>query len=173
MEDKMSKKGSQNPKEANTDQEKEEIKILRDQIVSLKAQNEILTDQVSKLEETLKMPETDKETDTIEQKKRKKIRYRKIGGGSFRTKQGRIIKPNQTFYAYPEDIPKGFKDVIRPVDEVAEAEEEPIVDSEPARFEIRHKSGPYYDVYNSSIDKKINEKGLKKEDAEELIKELS
>lgn len=46
---------------------------------------------------------------------RKKLRYQKIGGGSARLKlDGRkqIIKPNQKFEAYPEEIPEAFKDTL-------------------------------------------------------------
>jgi len=32
--------------------------------------------------------------------------YRKIGGGSLRLADGRRIKPNQTFWAYPETLSK-------------------------------------------------------------------
>ena len=52
------------------------------------------------------------------------IRWRKEGGGSFRTKingKDRIIKPGETFRALPEEIPLAFRDVVVPLDKVPEA----------------------------------------------------
>ena len=38
-----------------------------------------------------------------------RILFHKKGGGSFRTVNGRIIKPNQKFRAHPEEIPEAFR----------------------------------------------------------------
>ena len=45
-----------------------------------------------------------------------RIRWKKIGGGSLRFLPNRIIKPGQIFEAYPEEIPKAFRDIVVPVD---------------------------------------------------------
>lgn len=49
----------------------------------------------------------------------KKIRYQKLGGGSLRM-LNRIIKPNQIFSAYPEEIPEAFNRWIKPLDPLPE-----------------------------------------------------
>ena len=50
---------------------------------------------------------------------RKKLQYKKIGGGSSRLileGSKKIAKPGERFWAYPEDIPEGFKDTIISLD---------------------------------------------------------
>jgi hypothetical protein len=50
------------------------------------------------------------------------IKWKKLGGGSFRLGTGikaKKIKPNQFFEARLSEIPKGFRDVVVPVDPAA------------------------------------------------------
>lgn len=60
-------------------------------------------------------------------------RWKKTGGGSFRLKSGKIVKPNESFRAKAEDIPKAFRDILIPLDGLPE--ERPL-ESKTA-FEIR------------------------------------
>ncbi len=97
------------------------------------------------------------------------IRWIKTGGGSFRMANGRIIKPNQTFYAKPEDIPKGFRDLVKPLDDLPE--EAPIKSI--TVFEMReHSDGGFFDVVNAKTGKKMNENPLDKETAEIMLRGL-
>lgn len=48
-------------------------------------------------------------------KERKKIQWKKLGASSYTTKDGQLIQSGETFFAYPEDIPTAFRDVIVPV----------------------------------------------------------
>ena len=107
-------------------------------------------------------------------------RWRKLGGGSFYLK-GRIIKPNQVFQAELADIPKGFRDVVVLVDSkagkaVGEVLQDfldiPDVPVAEVVFTLKKKGGAYYNVEDAD-GKVMNEKGLRKEDAEALIKSLS
>jgi hypothetical protein len=48
----------------------------------------------------------------MEKTKTGKLKWRKVGGGSFRMASGRIIKPNEVFHARVEDIPAPFRDMV-------------------------------------------------------------
>ena len=98
------------------------------------------------------------------------IRWKKIGGGSFKL-GNRIIKPNQTFSARPDQISEAFRDVIIPIDELP-PEPEQIV-SEAAEFFVKSRGGGgWYDVVDGN-GKVKNERALKKDAAEKLIKTLT
>ena len=101
--------------------------------------------------------------------------WRKMGGGSFHLK-GRIIKPNQVFTAELSEIPKGFRDVIVPLDgkSVEQVEQEVVADVPVTElvFTLKKKGGAYYNVEDAN-GKVMNEKGLVKDDAEALIKSLT
>jgi len=109
------------------------------------------------------------------------LQYRKLGGGSMRL-SGRIIKPNERFFARPEDIPTGFKRFLQVVSddvtvatvtkEKAEktqqlAEPENLFTIEPDE----EKEG-FYNVVNSVDKKFINDKPLRKKAAENLLESL-
>lgn len=96
------------------------------------------------------------------------IRWKKIGGGSFRL-GNRIIKPNQVFSARPDQISEAFRDNIIPVDKLP-PEPKGVV-SEPAEFFLKSKGGGWYDVVDGN-GKIKNEKSLKKASALELIETL-
>ena len=101
--------------------------------------------------------------------------WRKVGGGSFYLK-GRIIKPNQVFTAELSEIPEGFRDVVIPTDgkpvKIGKKEDTPDVPVTELVFTIRDRGGNWYDVLDVN-DKKMNEKSLRKVQAESLIKELT
>ena len=101
-----------------------------------------------------------------------KIRFKKTGGGSLRL-GGKIYKPNQTFMAYPYEIPDAFKDVIVPVDPNAVArEEEKKFLGKTHEYTLKARSsGGYYDVVDSN-GKVKNEKALRHAAALDLIRSL-
>lgn len=102
----------------------------------------------------------------------KEILWIKGGGGTFRITQAgkhRIIKPNQKFHAKPSEIPKGFRDTIKPLEKLVEAKNTVIVTG--SKYTIKHRSGGWYDVVDS-LGKKVNEKALKKPDVEALLVSL-
>jgi SAM-dependent methyltransferase len=41
------------------------------------------------------------------------LRWRKVGGGSIRLRNGTLAKPNQIFVARQEEIPEGFRDAVK------------------------------------------------------------
>lgn len=103
--------------------------------------------------------------------------WRKIGGGSFHTTingKVKIIKPNQRFAAKPEEIPEGFRDVVVPADEKASevlAKAETSKPTQKLEYYLNLRGGGYYDVLDKN-HKRQNEKALRKEAAEELVKKL-
>lgn len=99
------------------------------------------------------------------------IRWKKIGGGALRLKN-RIIKPGQIFSARVDEIPKAFLDTCIPLDEVPVVLEAPLnVVTHAYKIELKGNSKFLYDVVDDN-GKIINEKGLKKEVAEQLVKDL-
>lgn len=102
--------------------------------------------------------------------------WKKTGGGSFRLK-GRIIKPGERFKARPSDIPKGFRDVIRPLGTIVDPPTpagyipgaKPIYTAEIStkRIMLIHGRGKSWDVFEGET--KINEKPVPKADAEALL----
>ena len=88
-------------------------------------------------------------------------------------RSGRIIKPNQTFYAHLDEIPEAFRDVIVPVDGLPEEEQE-ITLATATGYEVQERVNTkgWHDVVNLISGKPINEKALRKDEAEKLLAEL-
>jgi hypothetical protein len=107
---------------------------------------------------------------------RKKVLYRKIGRGSFRTKARKIVKPNETFLAFPEDIPEAFKDTVRPVNPEDVAEEQKVLKdvmeaTAEGKFSIRRRGASrWFDLVENATEKPLNEKALTEADANNLLK---
>jgi hypothetical protein len=103
----------------------------------------------------------------------KLVKWRKIGKGFFRM-SNRIIKENQIFEAYPSEIPKAFRDSIIPLEKQSNNKVPNPVAPVPVlktKYSPKHVSGGWYDIVDDN-GKVINEKKMRKEEAQELIKEL-
>ena len=98
-----------------------------------------------------------------------KVKWKKLGGGSFRMANGRIIKSNQIFDAKQEDIPVAFRDVVVPVNPLPADRPLEVVQG---AYSIKSKGPGWYDVVDS-LGKVINEKSLRREDAEKLLESLT
>lgn len=99
------------------------------------------------------------------------IRWKKIGGGSFQLRK-HIIKPGQVFMARPSEIPKNFRDVCIPLEEIKVAPPIPIeVKKTTYKIVPRGKSRSLYDVVDEN-GKVLNEKALIKDIAEKLVSDL-
>lgn len=85
----------------------------------------------------------------------------------------KIIKPGQVFTARLDEIPAAFRDVIKPVDadDVKTITEEKTVPAPELEYSVRHKGSAWYDVVNKD-GKVLNDKSLRKEQAEELVESL-
>lgn len=107
------------------------------------------------------------------------IWWKKIGGGSFRPTTGRlkgkIIKSGQKFKASVDDIPEAFRDTIIPLQEIPSSTKTPApeVKGDKSVYTIQARGkGGWYDVVDAN-GKVLNEKALKKEIAEKLVKDLA
>jgi len=105
------------------------------------------------------------------------ILWQKTGGGSFRMSR-RIIKPGEKFRARPDEIPKGFRDVIIPLEPIPEGTimQGAIEVTAPGvspKYTLKSRGGGWYDIVDAA-GKVMNEpkKPLKKAMAEQLIKDL-
>lgn len=96
------------------------------------------------------------------------VRWRKTGGGTFRMGNGKIIKPNQVFWAKPEDIPEGFRDVIVPLTEVPA--DTPVEFTE-TKYELQARSPGWYDIVDGQ-GKVLNESAMREDKAREMITSL-
>jgi hypothetical protein len=110
-----------------------------------------------------------------------KVQFQKIGGGSHRLGK-RIIKPGEKFWAFPYEIPDSVKDIIVPVNgdtnwnKPSKTEATPVYPItkvtytiEPnAKVEQKGKSKLWYNLTDKDGNV-LNEKALKKEEAEALI----
>jgi len=97
------------------------------------------------------------------------IRWEKIGGGSLLL-QNRWIKPREKFWAAREDIPDAFLNSLRPLTDIPE-EKKPENLKIDLDFKVEPKGKGWFDVVNAS-GKKMNEKSLRIDDANELLKSL-
>jgi len=104
-----------------------------------------------------------------------RIRYKKVGGGSFRF-DGKIIKQGEIFKADPLRIPRAFRDVVIPLDnevlQSAKAEKPVVVTKSVYTLKARSEGGVWYDIIDGA-GKTLNEKALRKEAGEKLIEDLS
>lgn len=115
----------------------------------------------------------------------KEIQWRKIGGGSLRYIRNKIIKPNEVFIARPEEIPLAFRRQVVALEDVPETMVEPVrpftvrkrkssLDTKAEVYKVQQRStNGWWDVVNSVSGKIINEKGLREEAAQQLVKELN
>ena len=107
----------------------------------------------------------------------KVISWKKVGGGSLRLK-GQIIKPGQKFKATASEISPNFRDVVIPLegipgDVATPGKPAPVIKADPVEYKLKARgTGGWYDVVDIN-DKVLNEKALKKDIAEKLIKDLS
>jgi hypothetical protein len=97
------------------------------------------------------------------------IRWRKVGGGTFRMANGKIIKPNQTFWAEINNIPEGFRDTIVPLSELPEEKPLEIADNE---YKLDSRGAGWYNITDSQ-GKVLNENALREDEAKEMLESLT
>jgi hypothetical protein len=108
---------------------------------------------------------------------RPKLRFRKSADGSIHLFNS-IIKPNQVISCYPEDIPEQYKSVLVCIDSVemqewAKKENDLAVERENLYGIVERDGKGWYDVVNKETEKTLNEKRLRKADAEKLCDSLN
>jgi len=98
------------------------------------------------------------------------ILWKKMGGGSLHW-NNRIIKPNQTFRARPDDIPEAFRDTIVPLETLPD--DSLLSKDSMASFHLE-KDEKDENLYNviSRAGKKVNEEPMEYDKAVYLLKQL-
>ncbi|MHC4123660.1 MAG: hypothetical protein ACYSSI_08825 [Planctomycetota bacterium] len=103
-----------------------------------------------------------------------KIWWKKLGGGSLRLGNGKIIKPNETFRATVEELPKlavKSKRVVPVSGKLPEKKEDPVKSA--TGYALKEKGVGWFDIINMQTEKPFNEKSLRKTEAAKLLAELS
>jgi hypothetical protein len=108
------------------------------------------------------------ETVATEEPVRAPIRWKKVGGGSFLL-NNRYIKPNQVFTAYPEEIPKQFRDVVIPLDK--EVAEDSLAKAKPSTNYTLQETPDGWNIIDSQ-GKQLNENSMSEEAANRILKTL-
>lgn len=92
-----------------------------------------------------------------------------------RLTNGKLIKPKQKFWAFDHQIPKGSMDLLERLDDSPTPdpppEDTPVV-VEKQDYEMNHLGGGWYDIVDAD-GKKMNERALKKAEAEEHLDKLN
>ena len=99
------------------------------------------------------------------------LKYKNTGG--LLKINGEFIKRNETFYAFPQEVPEAFMDTIICLDEeklIEEVEKEQAPEVE-ISYTLIDRGNGWFDIVDQD-GKKINEKGMRKPDAEEALAAL-
>ena len=97
------------------------------------------------------------------------IRWKKVGGSTF-ILNNRMIKPGQVFTAKVSEIPKAFRDLIIPVDDLPVEVDELTLIGDGSSFSLQ-PNGDKWNILNR-MGKKLNEVALSRDEALILIKQL-
>jgi hypothetical protein len=163
MENKKSEELKNNPSEPFKSEEYKQY----DEIENLKKEISALKEKISQYEKNGKA-----ENKIINSPPGpRRIRWKNCGKTLRMAGGKKIIKPNQIFLAFPEEIPNGFRDIIKPLEELPEDCDSKIISI--TKYGIKRRGAGWFDVVNVETDKPMNEKGLRKEDAEKLLAKLS
>jgi hypothetical protein len=101
------------------------------------------------------------------------FRWKNIGNTFHWFERKKIIKPGEIFQATEDDIPTAFRDILIKVDGSSLPNPEVPIPGAVTEYTIkpRGKSTSLFDVVNGA-GKVLNEKGLTKEKAEQLLADL-
>ncbi|NCB26617.1 MAG: hypothetical protein EOM62_14255 [Bacteroidia bacterium] len=96
--------------------------------------------------------------------------WRKKEGATFRLGNGKKVKPNEVFRAYPSEIPPAFRDLF----ELLEGDENAVerVITAPSKFVIGVREDGLFDVVDPD-GKCLNDEPLGEEDAKRLLLALT
>lgn len=104
------------------------------------------------------------------------VKFKKIGGGSMRLKDGRRIKPQEVFSAEPSDVPN--MDLVEKVEKTnaikrkGREKEETVEKAPQVYYKKKRETSSYWDVF-SKDGKQVNEKALTEAKADELLSSLN
>ncbi len=144
------------------------MKRKKKEVKEVNEVNEV--EQLTQAEEP-QAPEKPKAAPKVSSDRRIKWRNR---GGTFRMGSGKIIKPNQTFMATPEEVPMAFRDFLKPEEPLPTADDDsspaaPIAD---AGYRLKKLAGDQYNILDGR-GKVVNEKPLSKSEAQDVLDQLA
>ncbi len=93
------------------------------------------------------------------------LQYKNTSGTLFIN--GEFIKRNETFFAFPQEIPKSFMDTIVCIEDVPVKEVEPDPETGMEYILVDRGNG-WFDIVDQD-GKKVNETGMRKAKAEETL----
>jgi len=104
-------------------------------------------------------------------------KFRKTGKGTLRLSSGKVVKGGEVFYAYPEEIPEAFRDTIELLDTKQEATKETfkdhgVVEDESPKYSLDMVGPGWFNIVDKH-GKVVNEKKMRKQEAEEQLKALN
>ena len=170
-------------KEENVEEQNEEV-INQEEEVEEEAEQ--VKDEEEEVVEEIKPKESEKpaakvkpekpaakvvDFDSVQEDPR--IWYQKVGGGSLRI-GNKIIKPGEKVQLDPTVIKPAWKDLLKPLQDVPVKKETPIVvDITKSVYSLKQRdvAGLWWDVVDAQ-GKVVNDKALRKEKAEEYIKDM-
>lgn len=108
----------------------------------------------------------------------KGLRWKKLGGGSLRYINGKIIKPNETFVAELKDIPPMFLKSLECLDkdklEEVMVSDQKLIEAGEVLYEKRPKTAKgWFGIYRVSDGKEMSESTLREEQADALVLKLN
>lgn len=95
-----------------------------------------------------------------------RLRWKHTGGGILRLRNGKMIRPGETFLALSNEVPTAFRDTIKQLDPTVEVEAVKVVYTAKKRG-----NSNWWDVVDAQ-GKVLNDKALKKAEAVELAEKL-
>lgn len=113
----------------------------------------------------------------VKEESEEKIRWVNRGGKFYMapkegTKERRLILPGKSFMAYPSEIPKAFRNTIKPVNAMVDDEDE--IDKNESEYKIvaAKKDPGLFNVINIETRKKVNDEPLSKKEAKAVLVKL-
>ncbi len=91
----------------------------------------------------------------------------RVKSPTYTLSSGKLLRKGDQFHAELDDIPVAFRDAVMHIE--GKLPEDSY--NEPMEYSLKRAGGPWFDVVDAH-GKAINEKRLRKEQAEELLKEL-
>ena len=106
-------------------------------------------------------------------KREKLIKWKKIGGGSFRLYSGKIVKKNEVFSAPLHHIPLAFRDTLQPInkEDIEKEIGNVSLEGKQHKYTIQPHTRGWWNIIDGN-EKVVNEKALRKSDAEKMLKNL-
>lgn len=96
-----------------------------------------------------------------------RVEWVNTGGNLFL--KGKLISRKERFLAHPNDIPKAFRDVVRPVEPLPV---EPTLPAPAGGYESRKRADGMFDIVDAN-GKVVNDKPMSEVDAKSILSKLN